>query len=177
MGTEFPTIVPYRTYRTLDREVAIAVGSEKLWSAFCRAIGRAELDRDSRFETNPDRIRNRGELEPLLEGVFRQRPAAEWVEKLRGAGIPCSLVRNFREVAQDPQCQVREMFPVIEHPAAGRHRVTGTPVKLSETPGGPDLPAPDLGEHTGPVLREILGLDDAAIEELKARRVMFEPPG
>jgi crotonobetainyl-CoA:carnitine CoA-transferase CaiB-like acyl-CoA transferase len=77
-------------------------------------------------------------------------------------------------VAEDPQCEVREMFPEIEHPTAGRHKVTGTPVKLSSTPGAPTGPAPLLGQHTRSVLKEFFDLDDAKLNELASDRVIFE---
>ncbi len=174
MGTAFPTIVPYRAYRAADREIAIAVGSEKLWAAFCAAIGRPELETHPDYATNALRIRNREELEPILDEVFRQRPAQEWIERLQGAGIPASLVRNFQEVVEHPQCEVREMFPMLDHPAAGPHRVTGTPVKLSATPGGRRKAAPKLGQGTRRALEELLGLDEAGLDGLVERGVVFD---
>ena len=174
MGTAFPTVVPYRVFHTRDRAIAIAVGSEKLWSAFCRAIERPDLEKRHDFATNAERIRNRAVLEPLLEEVFRERPVAEWIARLQGAGIPASLVRNFEEVSEHPQCGVRNMFPVLDHPTAGPHRVTGTPVKLSETPGRPHSPAPLLGQHTLETLRELLGIDEAALADMSARGILFE---
>lgn len=176
MGTAFPTVVPYRAFQTRDRAIAIAVGSEKLWASFCRAIGRSDLEKRPGFESNAARIVNRDALEPLLADVFSRCDAAEWIRRLRAEGIPCSLVRNLAEVAADPQCEARRMFPELDHPSAGRHRVTGTPVKLSETPGGPAASAPLLGQHTRAVLRELFGLGDSAFEELAARRVVFETP-
>ncbi len=174
MGTEFPTIVPYRVYRAADRSIGIAIGSEKLWSSFCRTLGRTDLETHPDYKTNALRILNREALEPVLCEVFSKKPAEEWITKLQAAGIPCSLVRNFREVSEHPQSQIREMFPVIDHPTAGKHRVTGTPVKLSETPGRPGAPAPLLGQHTREVLKTFFALDDNAIEDLVSRRVVFE---
>jgi crotonobetainyl-CoA:carnitine CoA-transferase CaiB-like acyl-CoA transferase len=174
MGTSFPTVVPYQVFQTKDRGLAVAVGSEKLWSAFCGAIGRPELAKHPDFETNPRRIRNREVLEPLLAAVFLENSGAEWLERLRSAGVPCSLVRNFQEVVADPQCEVRQMFPLLDHPAAGPHRVTGTPVKLSETPGKPGLPAPFLGEHSRRAMKEFFGLDDAAIDNLASRGIILD---
>jgi crotonobetainyl-CoA:carnitine CoA-transferase CaiB-like acyl-CoA transferase len=175
MGTAFPTVVPYRVFHTKDRAVAIAVGSEKLWSAFCRVIERPDLERHFDYATNAERIRNREMLEPLLEDVFRTCPAAEWIARLQAAGIPASLVRNFGDVAGHPQSAIRHMFPELDHPTAGRHRVTGTPVKLSETPGAPGEPAPLLGQHTHAVLKELLGLDNQAFDSLVERAIVFEP--
>jgi len=174
MGTSFPTVVPYRVYHASDRELAIAIGSEKLWTSFCEVLERPDLKKHPDYETNALRIENRQALEAQLAKVFGQKPAKEWISKLRAAGIPCSPVRNFAEVAEDPQCEERRMFPMMEHATAGTHRVTGTPVKLSDTPGHPGLPAPLLGEHTRGVLRELFALDDVAIDDLFRKKVLFE---
>jgi crotonobetainyl-CoA:carnitine CoA-transferase CaiB-like acyl-CoA transferase len=174
MGTSFPTVVPYRTFHASDREVAIAVGSEKLWATFCRAIEHPDLEKHPDYASNALRIQNRAVLEPLLDGVFRQRAASAWVSRLHAAGIPCSVVKNFAEVAKHPQSEVRGMFPFIEHPTAGRHQVTGTPIKLSDTPGALTSPAPLLGQHTREVLKQSFALDDAFIDDLVARRVVLE---
>lgn len=174
MGTSFPTVVPYRVFHTRDRAIGIAIGSDKLWVSFCRAIDHPELAEHADYATNPQRIRHRARLEPLLEEIFLRGSAAEWLTKLQAAGIPASLVRNFQEVVEDPQCGARQMFPSLDHPGAGQHRVTGTPVKLSVTPGGPALAAPLLGQHTGEALADLLGLDGQAIEALAGTGVIFE---
>jgi formyl-CoA transferase/CoA:oxalate CoA-transferase len=175
MGTAFPTVVPYRVYHAQDRQIAIAVGSEKLWAAFCGAIGQPELTQHPDYASNAARIENRGTLEPLLDEIFRARPAAEWIDRLQAAGIPASPVRNFQEVAEHAQTAVRQMFPTLDHATAGPHRVTGTPVKLSETPGAPGAPAPQLGEHTAAALAQLLALDARSIEDLAARGVILCP--
>jgi crotonobetainyl-CoA:carnitine CoA-transferase CaiB-like acyl-CoA transferase len=177
MGTAFPTVVPYRVFHAQDRPIAIAVGSERLWAAFCCAIGRPDLEQHPDYRSNAARIRNRAVLEPLLDGIFRERPAAEWIERLQAAGVPASPVRNFADVVEHPQSAVRGMFPTLDHPTAGPHRVTGTPVKLSETPGGPGRSAPRLGQHSMAALRELLGLDDAALSDLASRGVIHDASG
>src|SRR5262249_55931197 len=93
---------------------------------------------------------------------------------LKAAGIPSSLVLNFAEVVAHPQSVFREMFPWMEHARAGAHRVTGSPIKMSETPGRPATPAPVLGEHTAAVLNALLGKNDESIRELIAAGVI--PP-
>ncbi len=174
MGTAFPTVVPYEVFHTQDRAIAIAIGSEKLWAAFCAALGQPQLAAHPDYATNALRIRNRVPLKSVLEAAFATAAAAEWLARLQSAGIPASLVRNFEEVASHPQCEVRRMFPTLDHPIAGKHRVTGTPVKLSETPGGPTSPAPLLGQHTREALRNFFDLPDTALDDLAARRVIFE---
>jgi crotonobetainyl-CoA:carnitine CoA-transferase CaiB-like acyl-CoA transferase len=83
-------------------------------------------------------------------------------------------VRNFEDVVGHEQSAVREMFPTLPHPTAGPHRVTGTPIKLSETPGGPGLPAPLLGQHTRETLAELLELSAGEVDGLAARGVVYE---
>lgn len=172
LGTSFQTVVPYRVFDAADGAFSIAVGSEKLWSAFCRVIGREDLTAHPDFATNPARVRNRPALEAILADVFRHGPVEEWVRRLHGAGIPCSPVRNFAEVLAHPQTAVRGMFPEMPLPEGGTHRVTGPAVKLSATPGRVEGAAPAPGEHTKRVLAELLGLDVATIDDLDARGVI-----
>jgi crotonobetainyl-CoA:carnitine CoA-transferase CaiB-like acyl-CoA transferase len=174
MGSSYPTIVPYRVFPSQDRDFALAVGSEKLWSAFCKAIDRLDLERHPEYANNSLRVRHRAAFEAILFDLFRQRPAQEWLAKLRAAGVPCSLVRNLREVVEDPQSAFRGMFPVIDHPTIGPHRVTGMPIKFSDTPGGGSLPAPLLGQHTRSTLAELLDLDESTVADLSRRGVIFD---
>jgi crotonobetainyl-CoA:carnitine CoA-transferase CaiB-like acyl-CoA transferase len=177
MGTAFPTVVPYEVFHTKDRAIAIAIGSEKLWAAFCGAIGQPELTAHADYATNALRIRNRIGLKGVLEQVFATAAAGEWLARLQAAGIPASLVRNFEEVVSHPQCELRDMFPALDHPKAGKHRVTGTPVKLSETPGSPSSPAPLLGQHTREALRQCFELTDSDLDDLAARHIIFDAAG
>jgi formyl-CoA transferase/CoA:oxalate CoA-transferase len=172
LGTRFATIVPYRNFTCSDREITIAVASDKLWESFCLAISRPDLLNDQRYRSNPLRVEHRAELEPLLEELFRGRAAAHWLELLERAGIPCSLVRNLREVVEDQHLQARDMLPEVEHPTAGRIRVTGAPVKLSQSPAGVPTAARRLGEDSAAVLAEILGMDPQEIERLRQAGVI-----
>jgi crotonobetainyl-CoA:carnitine CoA-transferase CaiB-like acyl-CoA transferase len=176
LGTGFPTVVPYRVFHARDGAFSIAVGSEKLWAAFCTTIGDPELESHPDYATNALRIQNRRPLEKTLEEIFRKATAAEWIGKLSSAGIPCSLLRTFAEVVEHPQAAHREMFPWIESPVYGRHRVTGSPVKMSDTPGNPTTAAPLLGEHTRAVLMELLGLSEVTVARLIAEGVVVSPP-
>jgi len=174
LGASFRTVVPYTVFHARDRAFSIAVGSEKLWETFCAAIERPELMTDPEFATNPRRVANRAALEKVLAEVFRQRRMEEWVLLLRSAGIPCSPVLSFEEVAGDPQARVRDMFPTLDHPVAGPQRITGTPIKLSETPGSPGLAAPRLGENTVDVLKELLHVDQQDMHKLLAAKVIVQ---
>jgi crotonobetainyl-CoA:carnitine CoA-transferase CaiB-like acyl-CoA transferase len=161
MGTRFATIVPYRGFPTSDREIVIAVASQKLWRAFCTALDRPDLADHPDYATNPLRVKHRTVLEPLIAEILRTRTSAEWSNIFATHGIPCSPVRNLEEVLNDPQAAAREMFP-----ESGATRITGPPVKLSATPGAASYPAPKLGADTRAILSEILNLDPSALDAL-----------
>ena len=118
-GTAFGTIVPYACFPTGDRDIAIAVASERLWQAFCQAIDRSDLAEDRRFSTNAVRVEHRVILESLIVETFRSKPAAEWLAILGRHGVPCSLVNTLAEVASGPQAAARDMFPTVTHPVGG----------------------------------------------------------
>jgi len=146
---------PYQVFRTSDGWVTIGPNTQPLWRKFCSVIGRPELVEDPHFQDNPSRVAHRPALVALLETVLAAKTTAEWAGLLNAAGVPVGPVQTYDEVYADPQALARGMVADIVHPAAGRMRTLGIPVKLSETPGTLRRPAPLLGEHTAEVLREI----------------------
>lgn len=172
LGNRHPTIVPYETFQAADGEFVIAVGNDDQWRRLCAVVGRAELGSDARFDTNRSRAANYDVLRPLLAGILERRTRAEWVEDLRGAGVPCGSVRDVGEVLGDPHLLAREMVQTVEHAVAGAVRVTGVPIKLSETPGAVRTPPPRLGEHTRDILTVDAGLAPSTVDELVATGVV-----
>ena len=120
------------------------------------------LTEDPRFLTKADRVANNKALVALLQERFITATSQEWFEKLDAVGIPAGPVQYHDEVFHDPHVMAREMVVEVDHPAAGRHRTLGTPIKLSDTPGSIRRPAPMLGEHTEEVLAELRLKDEAA---------------
>jgi crotonobetainyl-CoA:carnitine CoA-transferase CaiB-like acyl-CoA transferase len=174
MGTAYPNIVPYQVYQAKDHGFACAVGSEKLWSAFCRAINRKDLESDSRFATNAQRSQNRAALTTILSDHFAKRSAQDWLDALSADGVPCSSVQNMQQVVEDPQSKFRNIFPKIRHSATDERNVVGCPIKFSETPGKVEDSAPALGQHTRDVLRSVLGLSNPDTDQLIASGIVFE---
>ncbi len=170
-GSAHATVVPYQAFACADgRYITLGTGNDRLFRRFCEVAG-APLADDSRFRTNPDRIRHRTELIPLLERLFKSRPAAAWLGALHEAGVPCGPISTVDEIVVDPQVRARQMLVEIEHPSAGRITVTGVPVKCSATPGSIRRPPPRLGEHTDAVLTD-LGLAPVEISRLKSLGVV-----
>ncbi|HXH05678.1 MAG TPA: CoA transferase [Vicinamibacterales bacterium] len=171
LGNRHPTIAPYDTFPAADGEIVIAVGNDEQWRRLCAVAGIETLGLDPRFATNPDRVRRYAELRPLLEAVFRRRPRADWIARLRDAGVPCGAVRSVAEALADAQLAAREMIVTLAHPTAGAVRTLGVPVKLSHSPGAVRTAPPRLGEHTDRILAE-LGFGEPARTELRRAGVV-----
>lgn len=167
LGSAHASIAPYQAVRCQDDDINIGVGTDALWRKFCDVIGRPELKDDARFATNADRVVHRAELMSILEPVFAARPARHFLDLLEAAGIPCGPIYRLNQVFSDPQVRAREMLVEIPHPKAGSVKMTGLPVKFSDTPGKITRHPPLLGEHTEEVLAE-LGYDAARIAALRA---------
>ena len=145
-------------YPTTDGHVAIAAGaSTAVWRRFCDVIGRSDLARDSGFATAAARRDRRDQIAAIIEGWTSTRAKAAVVAALTGAGVPAAPVNNVAEMVADPQVRAREMFVEVDHPTYGRLKTTGTPLKLSETPGRVRWLAPSPGEHNEEVFVGLLG--------------------
>src|ERR1700675_1208235 len=167
LGTSYASIVPYRAFPTKDVDIAIAVGSEKLWRAFGPAIGHAELVDHPAYATNSMRVKNRVQLESFLTDVFRTDTMENWRAKLRTAGVPASPIRRLDEVVNDQQCAVREMFPFTIDPGVGKVRVVGSPIKFLEKPATALSSAPGLGQHTNETLSDWFEMDSTELSPLR----------
>jgi crotonobetainyl-CoA:carnitine CoA-transferase CaiB-like acyl-CoA transferase len=168
MGTAYKALLPYQTFRTKTRDLALAVGSEKLWQVFCPLIGRPDMTNDPRFNSNRNRDINRAQLIDQLQQVFLTRTYEEWEKLLVDNGIPMGAINNLAEAVNHPQVQARGALVEVEHPVAGRMKMVGAPVRLSATPGSVRTPSPTLGQHTDEVLREVLSLGDAELAALRS---------
>ena len=172
MGTAYKALLPYQTFRTKTRDLALAVGSEKLWQVFCPVIGRPELANDPRYRRNVDRAKNRATLIPILQDVFMTKTYEEWEAIFLPEGIPFGAINNIEQVVNHPQVKARGALVEMNHPRAGKVRMVGAPVRLSETPGSVRTPSPMLGEHTSKVLRELLGMSAAEVDALRSHGVI-----
>jgi formyl-CoA transferase len=171
-GTAHESIIPYQVFQTKDRPIAIAVANQKLWVKFCKLLGKDSWLNDPRFESNPKRVENREILLPLINGLFAQKTCDEWMELLVGAAIPCGPVNNMQHLFSDSQVKHRNMIAEVPHPTIGTLRLTGIPIKYSETPGKIRRHPPLLGEHTNEVLGETLDYPSDQMEDLKEQGVI-----
>ena len=172
LGRRHPAITPFEVFESADGYVVIAIGNNELWRKFCEHVDRPELIEDERFHTNALRTENHESLFPILAEIMGRRPTDAWVEALEAIGVPCGPVNTVDKVASDPQVLAREMIAEVEHDITGTVQIPGIPIKLSETPGQIDAPAPNLGEHTSEVLTSLLGLGAEEVNHLKQAGVV-----
>jgi crotonobetainyl-CoA:carnitine CoA-transferase CaiB-like acyl-CoA transferase len=156
MGNAHPNIVPYQLFEAADRPFILAAGNDRLYTRTCRVIGRADLAEDERFVTNRERVRHRRELVSVLEEAFRERSAAEWLEALDRAGVPCAPVRRVDEVFDSPEGAA--MVQQVEDPERGVLRLVADPIRVGGSMPPVRMPPPRLGQHSAEILRE-LGLE------------------
>ena len=169
MGNRHPTIVPYETFSASDGDFVLAVGNDDQWRRFCAAAG---LEPEERYATNRQRVTLYDELRPKIAAAIAARPRADWIARLKAAGVPCGSVRDLNEVFTDPQVVARQMIASVDHPTIGALRLLGTPVKLSATPADVRSAPPMLGQHTEAVLRHDVGMTSETIADLRARGVI-----
>ena len=171
-GLSSQLTAPYGDFDCADGKLLVAVANNKQFAALCRVIGRPELTTDPRFDSTPQRVAHRAELQTLVGDVLKTQTLAHWMPLLRAAVVPSGPIHDFRQVFDDPQIRHRGLVKTLPHPLSGTLAVVGNPLNFSETPIAYDRPPPLLGEHTVEVLRDLLGLDEAEIQALAQRRVI-----
>ena len=172
LGRRHPAITPFEIFESADGYVVIAIGNNELWRKFCEHVDHPELIDDERFHTNALRTENHESLFPILAEIMCRRTTDEWVEALEAIGVPCGPVNTVDKVANDPQVLARDMIAEVEHNTTGTVQIPGIPIKLSETPGQIDAPAPNLGEHTSEILTGLLGLEAEEVNQLKQNGIV-----
>jgi crotonobetainyl-CoA:carnitine CoA-transferase CaiB-like acyl-CoA transferase len=148
-GDHHPAIAPYGLFETGTAPIQIACGSEGLWKALCKAL---DLDpQDSRFATNPDRVKHRDDLIALLEAHFATDPAEHWLDLLSSAGVPSGKVRTLDDVYSWEQTLSQSLLVSVPHDTLGSVDLPGSPIRFDDNPfsGGRSehLAPPTLGQH------------------------------
>ena len=164
-GSAHILAAPYQAFPTRDGWINIGGANPANWLRLTRLVGMPELAEDPRFKTNAARMKNIGELVPILADRLKMRATREWLEDLDVAGIPAGPVNKVGDALSDPQVLARDMVVELKHPKAGPTRALGLPIKFSSTKGSIRRPAPLFGEHTREILVE-LNYDDGDIAAL-----------
>jgi crotonobetainyl-CoA:carnitine CoA-transferase CaiB-like acyl-CoA transferase len=145
-GNHHPTVAPYGMFDAADGPLVIAVGNDDIWRRFAPLAG---LDpADTRFATNALRLGHLAELQQIMNAALGQRTVADWLDRLRAAGVPAGEVKSLDRVYDSEQARAAALVWEVDHPRLGRIRLPGHPVHYSRSAIAPGLPPPVLGEHT-----------------------------
>jgi crotonobetainyl-CoA:carnitine CoA-transferase CaiB-like acyl-CoA transferase len=170
-GNDHPTSIPTGVFKTEDGYINIASAGDEIFGRFCRAVERPDLAEHPDYKTGRSRSDNRKALNAAIEEITRERPSAEWIDRLNKAGVPAGPIYRMNEVFADPQVKHLGIAQTVHHPKLGDIDLIGQAVTLSRTPSRLVSASPDAGEHTDTILGE-LGYSAGDIAGLKQKGVV-----
>lgn len=167
-GSSHPNIAPYGdVYLSQDnKEVLLAVGTDRQFQVLCDILGCREIAIDVRFADNPSRVRNRAALQEILSAAISGYRAAELVEKLSLQKVPAAVIRNIPEAIDDPEVK-KLLISQGTLRALRTFAATGNSSISSHL-----LPPPAFGEHTGIILQEMLNYSPTAVQNLREQGII-----
>jgi crotonobetainyl-CoA:carnitine CoA-transferase CaiB-like acyl-CoA transferase len=168
-GNAHLQIVPYQLFPTADGWLVLNVGNDSQWRSFCVAAEAEELGADPRFTTNRQRVEQREEIVPLVEAQMRKRTTADWETRLSAANVPHAVVWNYADLFAQPQMADRGLALTVRDPQGNLVNLIGNPIHLTGGRLREATMPPELGQDTETILRDVLGLEEEAIANLRSR--------
>ena len=157
---------PRGAFQCRDGYVALNVPDDIVWQRLAKAIGRPNLVDDPRSADGTSRAANADFLQPVIESWMADKTRAEVVDALNAAGVPTGPIYSAKDVFADDHFRRRKMLVEVDDPEVGPSTFARTTPHLSAAPEIPTEPAPNLGQHTRPILHELLGYNPAEVAEL-----------
>ena len=171
VGARHPLSAPFDIYRCKDAYVIIAVASDHHFAKLCEMIGQPDLIKNPKFDSGPHRSENDGELKAILEKFLADYTVDEAMKMMQERSIPCGPLCTVDEACQNPSILARDMLVEIDQPGAGKLKITGNPMKLSDTPPDPKHAAPLLGQDTKSVLKDDFGFSEEQISKWESEKI------
>jgi benzylsuccinate CoA-transferase BbsF subunit len=152
-----------------DRWIAIEVQDDAQWAALIRAL---DIASPVEWNTAGGRLAHREAVDAALATCTAAHDMHRLMHVLQQAGVPAGAVYDARDVMRDPQLAERGHWVTLDHPEMGPSTYNSAPYRFSNAQSAPTSPAPLLGQHTAEICRDLLGLDEAAVERLNADGVL-----
>ncbi len=170
LGNAHPNIVPYQAFATKDGHVILAIGNDDQFARFCNAAGKPEWIKNPHFATNQARVVNRETVVGAITVLMHQKTTSEWLVILEKENIPGGPINDLKQVFSNPQVKSRGIAGEITGSDGTPIPQVASPIRLAGK--GASLPPPRLGEHTEQVLKDVLGFNDATIQELLNKEIL-----
>ena len=154
-GNNHPILAPYGIFKTSDGEIAVAPASDKFCSIFLECIDLISLLENELYKNNSNRMKNRDSLNEIVNERMISETSDFWIKKLNKAGCPAAKIVSLPEALNSQLIQDNEMVISSNGPEGRQIKMTGFPVKLSDTPSQLYRSPPLLGEHTNEILKTI----------------------
>ena len=181
IGNRHPYRAPQGCYPAQgdDQWITLSVGTDEQWLALCGLLGKEDLGLDPRFSNVLSRQKNHDQLDEIISAWTVQSDKYELMHRLQAVGIPAGPVLTGKDVHFDPQYQSRGFLERVDYPPErnmGSRIFMGRPYKFSRTPLRIRGPAPTFGQDNEPLLKDLLGVNDATYETLVDAAVVSTVP-
>ena len=169
IGNDHPSIVPYQTVKAKDGLMVLAIANDRQFKNFCEFSGLYDLCENSKFKSNSSRVKNRKELNKIIEKTILKKTITEWVQGLTKINVPCGPINNIKQVFDDPQVKSRKMKINMKHKKSktGKINIVGSPMNFSVSKIRYKKTPPTLGEDTKKFLNRFLKISIPEIKKLK----------
>ena len=174
IGNDHPSIVPYQTVKAKDGLMVLAIANDRQFKEFCEYAKISNLINDPKFKTNSSRVKNRCDLNKIINKIIKKKTIKQWVEGLVKVNVPCGPINNIQQVFEDKQVKSRKMVISMKHSKSKNKKIKliANPINFSESKIQYKKPPPRLGQDTISVLKKFLKLDRKDLLDLKKKKII-----
>ena len=174
IGNDHPSIVPYQTVKAKDGLMVLAIANDRQFKEFCEYAKISNLINDPKFKTNSSRVKNRCDLNKIINKIIKKKTIKQWVEGLVKVNVPCGPINNIQQVFEDKQVKSRKMVISMRHSKSKNKKIKliANPINFSESKIRYKKPPPKLGQDTIKVLKKFLKLNSKDLSDLKKKKII-----
>ena len=174
IGNDHPSIVPYQTVKAKDGLMVLAIANDRQFNDFCSFANIPQIAKKPQFKTNSSRVKNRVQLDKIINKTFKTKTINQWVRGLTNVNVPCGPINDIKQVFNDEQVKSRKMMVSMKHRKSPTKKIEliGNPMNFSISKVKYKKSPPTLGEDTNKVLKSFLKLKDKDLKELKRNKII-----